>query len=421
MPAQVNATRRVIAASTIGNALEWYDFAIYGLMAPIVGKLFFPSDDPVASLLAAFGVFALGYAARPVGGLVLGHIGDRYGRKRALILSIGLMGATTFAIGILPDYDRIGTSAAVLLVVLRLVQGFSVGGEFPGSMVYLAEHAPDGRRGFFVGWTQVGCLTGFLLGSGLGALAATVLGETAMAEWGWRVPFLLGAPIALIGYAFRRRLPEPPGIVLFAKSKGLPVVAAVRDHWRALLRIVAISIAGTVGFYLAFVYAASYLTQHMHETTARALDIETLALIVMLALALPAGLLSDRIGRKPLLLVAAIGLLLLAWPLWWLIHQEAFALVLAGQIGFALLMGLIATPGTAAFVEMLPAQVRVSGVALGYNAAIGLIGGTTPLVVTYLVERTADDFTPAYYLMAATVIQIVAILGMRETAKRPLG
>jgi len=420
MPPDSTATRRVIAASTVGNALEWYDFAIYGLMAPILGKLFFPADDAVASLLAAFGVFALGYAVRPIGGLVLGHIGDRFGRKRTLILSVGLMGVTTCAIGLLPDHASIGTAAPALLIVLRLLQGLSVGGEFPGSMVFLGEHAPPGRRGFFVAWTQVGCLTGFLLGSGTGALAATVFGEAAMADWGWRLPFLLGAPIALVGYIFRRRLAEPPAARTLSRAEGLPIVVAVRDHWRAIARITAISVGGTVGFYLAFIYAASYLTQQMHVSTAKALDIESAALLLMLAMAVPAGVLSDRVGRKPVMIASCLAMILFAWPLWWLIHRDATLAILAGQLGFAFIMGVIVTAATAAFVEMVPAKVRFSGVALGYNAAIGLIGGATPLVVTFLVERTADDFTPAYVLIAAALVQLAALLGLKETAGKPL-
>ena len=414
-----SAARRNVLAGTVGSVLEWYDFALYGYLAPIIGTLFFPADDPVASLLAAFGVFAIGFAARPVGGLIFGLIGDRIGRKPALIISVVMMGVATFAIGVMPDHAQIGASAALVLVILRILEGLSVGGEYTGSIILLAEHAPPERRGYFAVWPELGCLVGFLLGSGIGALTSSALGPERMLAWGWRVPFLLGGVIAVGGIAFRRQMTESPALSRAALRTGVPVVAVAR-HWRAILRLIGLMLMQSVGFYLMFIYAASYLTERMHVSTARALDINTLSLLVMLALVVPSASLSDRVGRKPVLQVVAVGMFALAWPLWWLMLEGSFAVILAGQAGFAVLLGLAYGVTPALMSEMLPAEVRCTAVGLGYNLGLGIFGGTAPLIATYLVARTADDFTPAYYVMAMAVVSFIALLGLPETAGKRL-
>jgi len=412
--------RRNLLAAAIGNVLEWYDFAIYGYFAPVLGKLFFPADDPAASLLAAFAVFAVGYGARPLGGIILGHIADRVGRKPSLILSLTMMGAGTFCIGILPVHAQIGTLAAVLLVILRIVQGLSVGGEYPGSIVLLAEQAPAARRGYFASWPMVGSVAGFVIGSGLGALIGTLAGEQTLHTWGWRIPFLVGALIAVCGVILRRHMTELPTSEMVQAPGSLPIVSALQLHGGAILRMISLILVNAVGFYMLFVYAASYLTSRMHMSTAHALDINTLSLLVMLPATPLAAIWSDRIGRKPLLYFVAGGTLILAWPLWWLMSQHDTVMILAGQIGFALLFAAGYAVTSAVMVEMLPSEVRCSGVAAGYNLCLAAFGGTTPLVATYLVARTADDFAPAYYLMATALLSLVATVRLTETAGRPL-
>ena len=420
MTAQPTDPRRTVLAATIGNALEWYDFAVYGFLAPILGKLFFPADDAFASLLAAFGVFAIGYAARPIGGVLFGHLGDRIGRKLALLLSIMAMGTATLAIGLLPDHSQIGTTAALLLVLLRVAQGLSVGGESTGSIVFLAEHAPPASRGLFTSFAQFGNLTGFLLGSAVGALTANVLGQEVMDSWGWRLPFLIGALIAVAGLILRRKLTEPPVVRRSQQDHTMPVVLALRDYWRVVIRLIVLMMAGCVGFYMLFVYATAYLTQQMHLSTARALDINTTSLVFMIAATPLAAMLSDRVGRKPMLFVAAIGGFVFAWPLWWLMHQNDSLLILAGQMGFALFFGMTFAVIPAVVAEHFPTGVRCSGAALGYNLSLAIFGGTTPLVATYLVARTADDFAPIYYFMAVALLQFIALIGLKEMAGKPL-
>jgi MHS family proline/betaine transporter-like MFS transporter len=400
--------------------LEWYDFAVYGTLAPILGKLFFPADDEVASLLAAFAVFALGYAARPLGGIILGHIGDRVGRKPTLLFSVMVMGVATTAIGILPTHAQIGTTAAFLLVLLRIIQGLSVGGEYPSSIVFLAEHAPADRRGYYTSWPMFGSAVGFLLGAAVGAFLSNILSDAALQSWGWRIPFLFGSVIAICGVYFRRNMVEPPAFSASELPTVTPIIAAFRDHWQAITQIIGLSLVNAVGFYLLWVYATSYLTERMHVSTASALDINTLSLVVMMPAVTLSAILSDRIGRKPLLYFVSLGTLVLAWPLWWLMHHQSFLLILTGQIGFAVLYGAGYAGLSAVMVEILPTGVRCSAASIGYNLCLGLFGGTTPLVATYLVQRTGNDFTPAYYLMATAVLSLIATISLRETAGRSL-
>jgi MHS family proline/betaine transporter-like MFS transporter len=411
---------RIGLAGSIGSLLEWYDFTVYGFIAPLIGKLFFPADDQVASLLAAFGVFAIGYAARPIGGVVFGHVGDKLGRKPALIVSAFIMGLATLAIGILPDHRHIGALAPLLLVVLRIIQGLSLGGEFTDSVVMLAEHAPNDRRGFVASWAEMGGIVGMLIGSGVGALASSVLGESGMLAWGWRIPFLLGAVLALFAIVLRRQIAESPALENLVRKAGSPVVVALRDHWKAILRLICMLLMQGIGFYMVFIYAASYLTERMHIATARALDINTLALLAMLIGAPIAAIASDHVGRKPILYSIMIATFVLAWPLWWLMHHQSDALILVGQLSLGALMGFAFGVTPAVMVEMLPTEVRCSGVAIGYNLCFGIFGGTTPLIATYLVARTADDFAPVYYLMAVTIVSFIAMLGVPETARKPL-
>jgi MHS family proline/betaine transporter-like MFS transporter len=414
-----SAVRRNAIAGAVGSVLEWYDFAIYGYLAPIIGALFFPGDDPIASLLAAFGVFAIGFAARPVGGAILGYVGDKLGRKPALMISVLTMGAASFAIGVMPTHASIGANAALALIVLRIAEGLSVGGEFTGAIILLGEHAPPERRAYYAVWPELGCIMGFLLGSGVGALTSTLLGPERMAAWGWRVPFILGGAIAVWGLLYRRHMTESPAIEAALREAtrpaSLPLLAA---HWRTLVRLVAVLLMTSIGFYTMFIYAASYLTERMHVSTAHALDVNTGSLLVMLVVAAPAAILSDRIGRKPLIYVGIIGAFVLAWPLWWLMHQPRLAVIFVGQAGFAALFAIGFGGVPAMMSELLPPEIRCTGIGIAYNVALGIFGGSAPLVATYLVARTADDFAPAYYLMAVSVISFIALLGLPETAAR---
>jgi len=411
--------RRTIIAGIAGNVMEWYDFAVYGYFAVIIGQHFFPSEDPTTSVIASFGAFAAGFLMRPFGGFVFGHIGDKYGRKRALTLSVILMAVPTFLIGVLPDHSQIGVTASVILVLLRMLQGLSVGGEYTTSITFLVEHGDQKKRGFMGSWSIFGAVAGILMGSAVGAAMTALVSPETLADWGWRLPFVFGLAIGLTGLYIRRHMAEDPPMKK-AEDHTSPVILAFREEWRAMLKIAGFNVVNAVGFYMIFVYAVTWLHQTAHISTSRALDINTASMVVLLVMIPMMGRLSDRVGRKPMLLSAVTGLLVLSYPLMWLMHHDQTSMVLAGQLGFAVLIGLIFGAYPAAMVEMVPKRVRVSAMSIGYNLCLGLVGGTTPLVSTYLISRTHVDLSPAFYLMAAAAVSLLVILKMKETARDPL-
>ena len=415
----VRNRRKVIAAGITGNVLEWYDFAVYGFYAPIIGRLFFPSDDPTVSLIASFGAFAAGFLMRPVGGFIFGYIGDKFGRKRALVLSVMLMAIPTGVIGILPDHATIGIAAAVLMVAMRMLQGLSVGGEYTGSIVYLAEHAPDDKRGFLTSWTLFGAVGGILLGSGVSALIANILTDAEVASWGWRIAFLSGILVGVVGLLVRRHLPDMPEDEGEDKPKN-PVLEAFRTQWREMAKVIGFNIINAVGFYMMFVYVVTWLIKQVKEPRSEALDINTISMAVLLVLVPVFGALSDRIGRKPLLLFGAGGIAIFGYPLIWMMHHPDFTMILLGQLGFSVLVGAYFGAGPATLTEMFPRRVRVSALSVGYNVGLAIFGGTTPLVATWLIARTHDDLSIAWYLIACAVVSFLVVLTLREGSRKPL-
>ena len=329
---------RVIAAGTIGNVLEWYDFAIYGYFAAPIGRQFFPQEDAVAQLLSAFGVFAVGYLMRPVGGVLVGHIGDTVGRRAALTFSVAAMAVPTFLIGLLPGYQAIGVFAPIGLILLRVVQGLSVGGEYTGSLVFLVEHAPEGRRGLLGALGASGATVGILLGSAVGAAFAASMSTAALDAWGWRIPFLLGLVVGIAGYILRRYVLETAAVEKRARP---PIVETLHDHWRAVAGFAGLSVYSAVSFYIGFVYLVSWLQTADGIPPSRSLEINSLSMVILLPVVIAAGWLSDRIGRKPLMVLASLGGLLAAVPLFWLLNHPSALLAQIGQLGLVLLMGSI--------------------------------------------------------------------------------
>lgn len=408
-----SSRRRVIVAGAIGNVLEWYDFSIYGFFAAAIGRTFFPQAEPVTQVLAAFGVFAAGYLMRPLGGIVVGHIGDRFGRTTALAFSVVAMALPTFLVGILPGYRTLGLAAPVLLTLLRMIQGLSVGGECTTAFIFLAEQAMPGRRGLIGAVAPCAAQSGMLLGSATGAAFSALLSPDALADWGWRIPFVLGLFVGLAGFFLRRRVEEAPRPLADRPSHS-PLAETLRHHGPLLAKLAGFAVFNAVGFYLVFLYVASWLQEIDGISPAHALDINTLALISVLPVTLAAGWLSDRIGRKGLLL-AGIALCFVAMvPLFALMHHESLALVLAGQLGLVLLVGVPLGIQPAFMVEATPPAIRCTAIALGFNTAFGVIGGLTPLAATWLVHRTADDLSPAFMAMAAAAISFAAVLTFRE-------
>ena len=419
VPHPPQVVRRAVAAGIIGNVLEWYDFAVYGYFAPSIGRHFFPNEDPAASLIATFGVFAAGFLMRPLGGLVFGYIGDRFGRNRALILSVAAMAVPTFLIGVLPGYAYLGVTAAVLLVALRMIQGLSVGGEYTTSVVYLTETAAPDRRGLVASWSPFGATAGILLGSAVGSAITGLMPREAVDSWGWRVPFLGGLLVGIAGFVIRRHLPEPPA----SPKKNQPAQSmwkSFRIEWRTILRLAGLNAFLAVGFYLAFVFSVTYMEEFVGIPAVQAFNINTISMVVLLFMIPFAGHLSDRVGRKPVLLAGAGGGLLFSWPLLWLMHQPDSASILMGQIGFSILVGLFGGVVPVTMAEALPARVRCSALSFAYNLCVGILGGTAPLVATYMIHRSHNDLSPAVYLMATAAISLATVLTLRETFKARL-
>jgi MHS family proline/betaine transporter-like MFS transporter len=410
------AQHRVIAAGMIGNVLEWYDFAIYGYFAAAIGRQFFPHEDAVAQLLSAFGIFALGYLMRPVGGAITGHIGDRFGRRAALTYSVTAMAIPTFLIGLLPGYATLGLWAPAALTLLRMVQGLSVGGEYTSSMVFLVEHAPDGRRGLMGALTACGAGGGTLLGSAVGAAFAASISEAALETWGWRIPFLIGLVVGIAGYFLRRHVLEA---VPTERRKRVPIVETLHDHWRGVLGFAGLSVFNAVGFYVSFVYLVSWLQTADGIPPSRALEINSFSMALLLPVVLAAGLLSDRFGRKPLLMLGCALGFVGAVPLFLLLNHPSALLAQIGQLGFVLIIGLYGGTLPAFLVEAAPPQVRCTAVSLGYNICFGVIGGLTPLVAAWLVGRMGDEIAPAFFIMAAAAVTFFTILRFSETYRAP--
>jgi MFS transporter, MHS family, proline/betaine transporter len=411
------AVRRGVIAGFVGNVLEWYDFALFGFFAQQIGTHFFPAGDPTASLLAAYGTFAAGFLMRPVGGALFGWVGDRFGRKQALIWSVLAMAIPSFCIGVLPSTVTIGLAAPILLLVFRLLQGIAVGGEYMASSVFLVEGAPAGRRGWMGSWGPLGAFAGTLLGSAAGAIVNASMSPEAVMAYGWRIPFILGIAVGLGGLAIRRHYVER--VPHQAPSKS-PLAEAFRSHWRTMLHLVTLTAALSVGFYTTFVYAATWLSQVVGVPARTALLVNTFAMAIALVIIPAAGVASDRLGRRTVLVVGAGGLALLAYPLMALMARGQLAGIIAGEIGLAVLIGILSGAMPATMAELAPWRVRCTVLSVAYNLGMALLGGTTPLVAAWLVVRTGVQLAPAWYLACAAALTFIGSLMLPSTARHSL-
>jgi metabolite-proton symporter len=409
----------VIAASFIGTTIEWYDFFLYGTAAALVfDQLFFPEAEPLIGTLLAFSTYAVGFAARPLGGIVFGHFGDRIGRKSMLVLSLLIMGSATFLIGCLPTYSTLGVFAPIGLVVLRFMQGIGVGGEWGGAVLMSTEHAPEGRRGFFGAWPQMGVPAGLLLSTLVFKIVENSMSEAAFNSWGWRLPFLASAILVVVGLVIRLKIMESPAferIKETATEVKRPIVDVVRKYPRDVLTAMGMRFAENGGFYVLTVFTLAYGEDELglsHDTMLNAVIVAAALGLVTVPLW---GALSDRLGRRPLYLSGAVITTLWAFPLFMLMDTKSAALItLAIVIGVNLGHDLMYGPQAAYFAELFGTRVRYSGASLGYQLASVFSGGVAPLIATALLAAGGWQWV-ALYLVAMGLISVGATLAARET------
>ncbi|WP_323138377.1 glycine betaine/L-proline transporter ProP [Streptomyces sp. NBC_01571] len=432
-PTEVTVTdpalvKRAVKAAALGNAMEWFDFGVYSYIAVTLGKVFFPSGNPTAQLLSTFGAFAAAFLVRPLGGMVFGPLGDRIGRQKVLALTMIMMAAGTFAIGLIPSYATIGVGAPLLLLAARLVQGFSTGGEYAGASTFIAEYAPDKKRGFFGSWLEFGTLAGYIGGAGLVTLMTAFLSTEDLLAWGWRVPFLIAGPMGVIGLYLRMRLEETPAFAAelekaSKKEKDRPKVplrVMLAGQWRALLLCVGLVLVFNVTDYMLLSYMPSYLTSELKYDETHGLLVVLGVMALMMIVQPFAGALTDRIGRRPVIAAGCAGFLALSVPAILLIRQGSLLAVALGMGALGLLLVCFTSAMPAALPALFPTKVRYGSLSIGFNVSFSLFGGTTPLVVTALIGATGNMMMPAYYMMAAAVIGGVAVWFMSESAGRPL-
>lgn len=406
--------RKNTIGGVVGNILEWYDFAVFGYFAPIIGAQFFPSEDKLASMISAFGVFAAGYMMRPIGGIIFGHIGDRLGRKKALQISITMMALPTILLGCLPTYAQVGVTASVLLVVMRLIQGTSVGGELIGSISFISEIAPPNRRGLYGSWTLFSAIGGVMLGSLVATILHKLLSDASMHAWGWRLPFLLGFLVAGFGIWMRNGLVESPDFERQKRTGQIeksPVYEAIKTMPGRIFHVFALVLVMGGGFYMLFVWWPTYLTRIIPHPVSHALAVNTISMLAFMVMIPIMGLLSDLWGRRTVLMLATGSLVLFSYPLFVFTNHATFVSALTCQLLFALFFSGIQGTIPATVVEMFPARTRFSAIAIGYNISLALFGGTTPLISTWLIARTDHDvLAPAFYLMAMALVSFTAAL-----------
>ena len=416
--------KKAVAASAIGNATEWFDYGIYAYGVTYISAAIFPGDTQQATLLALL-TFAVSFLVRPLGGLVWGPLGDRLGRKHVLAITILMMAGATLCVGLVPSYAAIGFWAPVLMVILRMIQGFSTGGEYGGAATFMAEYAPCRRRGFFGSFLEFGTLAGFSFGALLMLGFSLVLNDDQMHTWGWRLPFLVAAPLGLVGVYLRSRLEDTP---IFreleqAGEKEERATTAFKDlisqYWGPILRLGGVVVALNVVNYTLLSYMPTYLEQAIGLSSNMSLLVPIIGMLAMMVFLPFAGGLSDRVGRKPMWWFSLVGLFIAGVPMFMLMGTNA----VGALIGFAVL-GLLYVPQlatiSATFPAMFPTHVRYAGFAIAYNVSTSIFGGTAPAVNEWLVGRTGDNLVPAYYMMAACVIGAIAMIKVPETTRCPM-
>lgn len=422
-------TRKAVTAAAIGNATEWYDFGVYSYLAVTIGLVFYPSQSSAVQLIATFTTFAAAFLVRPLGGMFFGPLGDRIGRKQVLAFTMLLMAVSTFSIGLIPSAATIGIAAPILLLIARMLQGFSTGGEYGGATTFIAEYAPDRRRGFLASWLEFGTVSGYVGGAAIVTLMTLALGTDAMQDWGWRIPFLLALPLGAIGLYLRLKLEDTPvfneNTDGFAKDpQGARRKGQLREtvvgQWRPILLCIGLVMAFNVNNYMVTAYIPTYLEAELGYSSAMGLTLALSAMVFMLATVTLFGRLSDRVGRRPVLLSGSLFAIVLSLPAFWLMQQGSLWAVAFGVVVLAVTLVHFSGSAPSALPAFFPTKVRYGALAISFNVSVALFGGTTPLVAESLVQSTGSLYAPAWLLILSGVVGVVVVWRMRESANQPL-
>ncbi|HWJ78750.1 MAG TPA: MFS transporter [Niallia sp.] len=411
--------KQILVGSAFGNMIEWFDYASYGYLATIIAAVFFSQEDKTAALLSTFAIFAISFLIRPIGGLVWGHYGDRIGRRKVLILTMCLMSISTFAIGLIPSYATIGIFAPILLLLCRMVQGFSASGEYAGSSLMIAEHAPKKKRGLLVSLVPASTAAGMLLGAIFAATLEYTLTEEALISWGWRIPFLMSLPLGIIGLVTRLKMEDSPIFTKLveaqSKTKQVGIMEGIQKNRKSIFLAFGVICLNAVGFYIILSYMPTYLTTVLDFDSLKSTLTTTFTLFAYVIMLPLVGILTDRVGRKPVLIAACILFILFTYPIFTLMSMGSgftvISMILLGAI-LACNDGVLAT----FLSEIFPTNARYSGFALSFNAGNAIFGGTAPYVATFLIAFTGSNFAPAFYLIFAAVIALIALMKTTETS-----
>lgn len=405
--------KKILFAGVIGNLIEIYDMAIFVFLAPYIAANFFPQVDKLSALISTFAVFFVGSVARPLGSIFFGHIGDLFGRRQSLTIAIVLMAASTFAVGLLPTHLEFGIGATLLLVLCRLCQGFSVGGELTGSVIFMVEHAPQKRSGFSGSFSLAGTNMGALCAAILCGVLSSLLAANKMLAWGWRIPFLLAGFGGLVGWYVRSRVAETE---IFKKTQASyerqcsPLVETMRHHWRKILLVIGIAWTGLSATYLLIAYLTTYMTSVLHYAMPQAMLIAMISLASIVLYMPIAGLLSDRFGRRSVLLFAVLGIAVLIIPYFYVVSLGSLAAVLVAQLLINIPAACYFAVGPVVMVEMMPAEVRYTASSIGYSLAAAIFGTSTPMLATWLIRSTHSIYSPAVYVTCVAMVSLCCCL-----------
>lgn len=416
--------RRAALAGGVGTLIEYYDFGVYGFLAVFIAPHFFPSDNSATSILSTLAVFGVAYVARPIGGIFFGRLGDRVGRRAALVATVVAMGVCSGLVGLLPTHAVVGVLAPVLLVLVRLAQGFSAGGEIGGAATYIAETVPDRRRGFFGSFTPVGSTLGFAVSAAVVGVMTLLTTDDQMQSWGWRIPFLLALPLAALCLAIRMKLEDTPEFEEMAAKKQVvkhPIIDVVRDNPWSVLKVVGIAIAMNGSGYIALTYFSVYLTEDLGFDKNAVYWTSALAIALACATFPISGLLTDRFGRKPVLVFGYVAYIVIAVPAFMILGATG-SVVVVGLVYFVYMVfnGVVQVPAFPLFTELFGRNVRYTGVALGFNIGTIVAGGTAPYFAAQLVELTGSGMAPAYWVIGVCLIGLITVATIKETGKQAL-